>query len=572
MPPLLLARRLLAAGGRVTDDTSPAQPHGEDFLMLQNAGTDHDRASGESTGNGSVTVHPSNDLEQSARQYAQVINKANRMLCGSAYKRGLWSGLALLGALRRGYWVAPSPENNLDLEQISIHACRAVRSTLLFSMAALGTLLGQLLLVGFSLVAADKSLNTGPSVFALMGASFGFIVLNLLGAGLVAYEWWYLRWANARRFLSRNFQPGAPVREVGAISGWFRRWVLNMDLSQNVVVFGGYEPFLGSGGKVSGWTLAIERKPPQDSMDPGQRISIPVEDFYHAVDEAVDRMQLPHLQTKSLLLVRGWTLKPDGEVLVRAETQPISQLPEEKLWRLGHGDLSSEKRFYRLYRYLDTARDMTLSYYLRFYNVGAVTFVEGSTYLLTSVDESRYGLKPLLRGSRAGRVGMTGLLTLLLFPLNAYVFVALYNVFRFLARLYTWHREDASQRRAIRDGEQYSYGVARSFRERVASPFYHDYYGVQDLTMYRHAIDDAALGSIKELLREHGVDVSRFEEQATTIINSGIMVSGGQFTATQAVAGSGAMSVIRSNGGRGAADSKPGSHWPLKTATAARSS
>jgi hypothetical protein len=495
--------------------------------------------------------HPEEDAR--ARQHQEVINHANRMLSGSAYRRGLRSGLDLLGKLRSGRCKARSPEANLDLEQIATHASRSVLITLAFSAAALGIFVLQRLLM-----LASGAAVMGDGVYVWMGASLPSVILTLIGSGLIAYELIYLRWANARRFLRRDYMPGEhkhvlrPERmKEHSLAGWLKNQILDADAVQNVVTFGGYTPFVGAGRRISGWTMAVERKPDPAALDEDEEerhhIDIPVADFYRAVDEAVEKAQLPRLQVSSLLFVKGEELEADGEVLTQLGKRPASRLPDGRLLGLGQGDLTSGMRFYRSYRYIDTARDMMLSYYLRFYNVGAVTFIEGTAYTLTSVDQERYGLAPLLDDTLLTRELKTAGAMLVLAPFGLYALVALFHLGLFLSKLLAWRQQDARHQRAIQAREKYNYGVTTTFRESVAAPFYQDYYGVQDLTMYWRSIEEAVLNGVVELLESKGVDVSQFKEQATTVINSGIMVSGGQFTATQVSAGTGSTSIMQSD-------------------------
>ncbi|NMO13957.1 hypothetical protein HPC49_08865 [Pyxidicoccus fallax] len=497
------------------------------------------------------------DAEARALQHQQVINHANRMLSGSAYRRGMLSGLDLLGKLRGGRCKARSPEANLDLEQIAVHASNAVLSTLSFSVAALVVFIAQVVLLLASLNALTVDALDGGVSWGLLGSWMGIFVLGLFGAGLMAFEGVYLRWANARRFLRSDYMPGAhePPSKSGAmekrsLARWLRNQVLSADAVQNVVTFGGYAPFVGAGGKISGWVMAVERKPDPSTLeedeDEGRRISISVEDFYRAVDEAMEKAQLPRLQRSSVLLVKGAELEADGEVLARLGERPVSRLPEHRLMELGQRELTSGMRFYRLYRYVDTARDMVLSYYLRFYNVGAVTFIEASAFTLTGVDRERFGLASLLDDNRLTRALKTAVWTLVLLT-GLYGLVALSNVSIFVSQLLEWRRQDARHQRAIKAREKYNYGIAQTFRESVAAPFYQDYYGVQDLTMYWRSVEECVLHGVVELLEERGIDVSQFKEQATTVINSGIMVSGGEFTATQVTAGTGASSIMKSD-------------------------
>jgi hypothetical protein len=58
------------------------------------------------------------------------------------------------------------------------------------------------------------------------------------------------------------------------------------------------------------------------------------------------------------------------------------------------------------------------------------------------------------------------------------------------------------------------------------------------------AIQQAVLDGTVKLLKQYGVDASQFEQVANTIVNTGIMVSGGNFSASQVAAGSGASAVV----------------------------
>jgi hypothetical protein len=58
--------------------------------------------------------------------------------------------------------------------------------------------------------------------------------------------------------------------------------------------------------------------------------------------------------------------------------------------------------------------------------------------------------------------------------------------------------------------------------------------------MYWKSIQQGILTGVVKLLKRHGVDVSQFEAVTNSIINNGILVSGGNFTAAQAVAGTAA--------------------------------
>jgi hypothetical protein len=490
----------------------------------------------------------STDTTVEAPEHA--LNRANRVLSGCAYRDGMYSGLALLRSLRSDPYKARSPEANLDLDQIANHATHAVVTTLFFSLLALALFVVQALLGLTSYVAFQQSLRVPFREIAFfngISTLFGGMayLVTFVAALCIAYEWVFLRWANARRFLKQHYDPHVPPGLLSRLSASFRQRILKPDPQQNVITFGGYLPFIGAGVQVSGWTLAINRAAKPDGVAAmSHPVAVPEAEFYRAVDAAIANAGLPNLQASTLLLVNGYELDADGAVLAKVDTSPVASLAEQQVWAVGQQGLASGKRAYRLYRYTDAARDMTFSYYLRFYNVGAITFVEGSAHTLTAVDRRRYHLTWLLEENPALRWARTLVFALLLSFFWIYALVALVNVLVFLSTLWSWRMHDRTQRRAVRSREEYNYGLTRTFREAVAAPFYQDYYGVQDLTMYWKGIEDAMLGGLIAFLNEKGVNTSKFEQSAATIVNHGVMVSGGKFTAQQVAVGAGASSIM----------------------------
>ncbi|MCU0567412.1 MAG: hypothetical protein MUF49_12535 [Oculatellaceae cyanobacterium Prado106] len=454
-----------------------------------------------------------------------------RLLSGSAYRRGLLGAFELLGHLRSDRYKAKSPENRLDLDRIAQHAIQSVALSVWAAVLAL-------------------ALGFGAMVLLQGGSAFGGVafLLNFAGALVIAYELIYLRWAIARRFLKQfynpNFQPQLPLYSVflESLSPFFKQQIIAAEPFQNVIVFGRYQPFLGAGGQESQWTLAIDRKPDQEQPLEGDRIDIPVEEFYRAVDQEVAILKLPQLKGLTRLFVDGFELAADGTVLPSAETAPITNLPESELWKLGQTDLQVGQRAYRLYQYTDIERDQVLSYFLRFYNMGSITFVEASVHILPNIDRKRFSLTPVLKESQVIQIiKVLGLALFLSFGL--YWLIALAYLAVISWKLVAWHLEDRRQLRAAKWHEEYNYGHTQTFRESISARTYESYYGLQDLTMYWKAIEQATFSGVIKLLKRHHVDTSQFEQVANTIVNTGIMVSGGNFSANQVAAGAGAKAV-----------------------------
>jgi hypothetical protein len=161
-------------------------------------------------------------------------------------------------------------------------------------------------------------------------------------------------------------------------------------------------------------------------------VDIPLYDFYKFVEDEVEKKNLPYIQKTSKLYANGRELEVDGQILKTVASRPVAQLPKNQIWALAQSSKLNNKRVYRIYRYYDQERDMMLSYFLRFYNVGSVTFAEGVTYTLPSIDRDRFSLTPLLNDNKTSRVIKTLILAAILFPFNLYTLIAVWHLIAYL--------------------------------------------------------------------------------------------------------------------------------------------
>ena len=432
----------------------------------------------------------------------------------------------LLNSLRSDPYKASSPEAALDLEEISTHAAQSVALSLFFATSAIIIFLFQGLLIISS---------------PLTGLAISFF-LNFIAGLMIAYELVYLRWSLARRFLRRSYRSGFRIGFLNGLTEFFKSRTFQAEPNQNVIIFGGFKPFLGAGTELGSYSVAIDRIPKQsesESFDKSDRIDIPVYEFYKSIDEEIKKLKLPNIEIVSRLHVDGFELDNTSPFLESYLSKPKVVILEDQIWTLGQVDLESNRRAYRVFRYIDKSRDNVFSYFLRFYNIGSVTFVEVSSYALQSFDRSRFTLKPLLEDNQLTRILKTIGAGILLATFSLYIIPAVWQVWVFLRNIYSWWRYDSRQKRAARLQEEYNYGLVRTFRESIAAPLDQSYFANQDMIMYLKAFQEGTLKGIVSLLRRYGVDTSEFEKTATNI-NNGVIMSGGNLSANQVAVGQGA--------------------------------
>ncbi|NJP08222.1 MAG: FHA domain-containing protein [Leptolyngbyaceae cyanobacterium RU_5_1] len=398
-----------------------------------------------------------------------LLTTSTRLLSGYAYREGIVGGFELLNQLRSDPYTSKIPKSSIDLDQVAIHATQSVLLTLIFSIAVFIIFTIQVLLY------LAAGLNLYLQLF-----------LALVAGGLMAFEMIYLRWFLARRFLKKYYNPEFRIKSFEALVSYFRQHIYQTEPAQNIITFGGFKPFVGAGEPIpeSSWTIPIERNllAKTDSKDKNNHldcVEIPVNEFYQAVDQEVDRLHLPELQRLSQLFIDGFELEADGKLLSHPMTRPSVMSIDDPLWDQKEEEQGSRKRAYRVYQYIDTKRDYVLSHFLRFYNAGEITFVESAAYILTGIDRKRFSLAPTLDDSHLTRLGRTVLVAIVLLPF-LYAVASVWHIGFFISNIVSWRTDDNKQRRLAEFREEYNYGIAQTLREFAAEPLNLDPYQGQN--------------------------------------------------------------------------------------------
>ena len=98
--------------------------------------------------------------------------------------------------------------------------------------------------------------------------------------------------------------------------------------------------------------------------------------------------------------------------------------------------------------------------------------------------------------------------------------------------------------RRIAADPEYNFGAVTSVRELAQSRTYRRYFQQVDRDLNTKLIDRQLLDTIMDFLDTHNVDISQFEEQRSTILNNGLLISGGEFKAESVAVGDRARSAV----------------------------
>ena len=90
----------------------------------------------------------------------------------------------------------------------------------------------------------------------------------------------------------------------------------------------------------------------------------------------------------------------------------------------------------------------------------------------------------------------------------------------------------------------FDYGASTSIRELAASNLYSHYFQKLDKEMYLKLIERQILDSIINFLDAHNIDTSDLRARQDTILNNGVIVTGGSVEAQNLTVGERAKSVM----------------------------
>jgi hypothetical protein len=179
--------------------------------------------------------------------------RSTRLVCAKLYEGGLLACNSIVNSIKKRPFAARSPEVELNMNLIARHAEKAFEYHLNYTLI-------ELALASFSLI--FSYINTIlSSIFVILTIAF------------ICYKRYYLdRQIALKNFSRKHYNPGYNLQgllaEYNLIETDFCK-------SQNIITFGGYFPFLGSGLKARNWNFLIDTSKP--SLKPDKENDYPTD-------------------------------------------------------------------------------------------------------------------------------------------------------------------------------------------------------------------------------------------------------------------------------------------------------
>lgn len=362
------------------------------------------------------------------------------------------------------------------------------------------------------------------SIWLWPAAFFAWIVVSV-------ETWIRLYGANAMTLVKERFNPatvGLPLEPA------LKEKLEKINQSGNVVVYSGYKPFTGTGINIEGWSFALditkakrklgETLPPQDFTS---------SELYDHVTEAIKALEINTLGLNDVymedrLYVNGQEIRNDQRFLPNPYARPVYQVDQKTVQQYVE-EISQDIRYYKCLRIVSWKGELIFSIFMRFIKIGKNLFLEADYQLLPPLQEEYYAIDQSNSSFTPSK--LWSVITKSFLPSAKLLLTSPYRVGMILFNEPIVRSRQEKIRMQIDENPAFDYGASTSLRQEASSEYYRRYFQRLDREMYLKIIERQFLESIVTFLDARNIDTNDLKARQEMILNNGIILTGGSFTA-----------------------------------------
>lgn len=317
--------------------------------------------------------------------------------------------------------------------------------------------------------------------------------------------------------------------------------------SQNLIVYGGYAPFVGSGYWLGGWSFSVNFERTKEELSHAAKAQpFETRSLLLYVRQRLDRLRNNNLRYREVLFADGRLLRENGSRLMH-EGRPRRRISADDIEQLSDS-AAAGTRSYLCIHIADWGGELVISIYLRCKKHESGLFVEASYYVLPppkrnffKIDEEDLELRPgaILRLAVETCVATPFVIALAAMQIPA----------RLIAPLSHW-LERRRIRKAIRCNPRFNFGAFTSIRELGMEDYFRVYFQRLDRDRHVKTVEQCAIDAIIEFLDAHDIDTSDLRDRRSAVLNNGVIVSGGDFNAQNVAVGAHARAAMAGIGAK----------------------
>jgi len=460
-----------------------------------------------------------------------------RYLCTAAYLNGNFRNSVIQQIFNEEY-KAIAVSHSVDLPIVVKHCLvakkrRFIRNLLLAILFVLTlTTLSLLRQDNLSQSSHNSEDNSSQSSQSSQEDNFNWriFIFPLAAFSIIIGDKWFIRYVRVAKDLSKaNFRPFDLQLKQNK-----RDEDILVELAQsqqgNVIVFGGFSPFTGSGFNHGGWSFSLNLDKGKEQMgNLLQPNHFQVKELYDFIDGNIKKLDFSGLSIEDKLCVNGQKIRDNKLFMPQRFSRPYFHIEPEQVSKFVN-TIANHIRYYKHIKVTSFNGEFVFSVFLRLVIINQKLFIETSYFLLPPV-KTEYcqadAIDPKFNLKKLGSILVESILsTVFVWPFSVFL------VFGDLMGFWESRKYRKKTRRLVEETPNFNYGAITSVRELASSSQYTQYFQKLDREMYLKIIERQIIDSISEFLDSKNIDTSDLNERRTAIFNSGVLVSGGSFQAT----------------------------------------
>jgi hypothetical protein len=370
-----------------------------------------------------------------------------------------------------------------------------------------------------------------------------------------------------KNFLRNNFNPEFMNLQQLTPKQEKKLEAISDSQKANVIIYGGFSPFVGSGLNINGWSFAVDiNKEKEKGKHTNQPREFAISELYDYITNSIKNLGLENLSIEDNLYINGNGQElRDARIFLPQDMMRPNTRVEDYLIQFFLENPTDSIRHYRCLRVTDWKGEIILSIFLRLSKIGQSLFIEANYYLLTPLrsyyrqyDEikSEPSLQDILKlawtsAFKTFVLGITALISILK------LLISIANL-DFSAYRKKRNRKKKKEKE-IKSNPMFNYGAISSLRERVSQEEYQRFFQKLDQEMYLKIIERRIVDSLSNFLDSKNIDTSDFKEARSTILNHGVILYGGSMQAENLAVGQRARLILKIKRKGGKAISNNGS-------------
>lgn len=306
---------------------------------------------------------------------------------------------------------------------------------------------------------------------------------------------------------------------------------------KNIIISGGYRPFVGSGLEIQSWSFTVDLTQPDNKDKPIDNFSI--EDIYGRIESNIKRLSVDNLLLKDQLFINGMDVNLVPHLLAEGRlNKPVDNIDCSYVKSKTNDNDKNIRHYKTAYIPLWGGR-LFLNIHYRLTMINDALYSEVAFFTLPPLKQKYRNIEniPIIPTRRELFEDITKSLFI-----GAFSWIVVYiTVFGFLqggfisksARLKAWKRELESSR-------LYNYGWDISLREKWSENTYERYFQQVDRECLLKLLTNEFLQTMRQFLSEKNISTEQFKDTTTKIVNEGVIIYGGNVRAESLATGKGA--------------------------------